>query len=68
MVDFVYMDEVGFDVHLTHPFGNARWGQTCQWICLIQRDWILSLVVAVGHEGVNAHTFALSTYNIDKFL
>jgi hypothetical protein len=24
MVDFVYVDEVGFDVHLRHPFGNAR--------------------------------------------
>ena len=28
----------------------------------------LSLVVAVGHEGVIAHNVTLGAYNVDKFL
>ena len=45
MVDFVYVDEVGFNLHVTRQFGRDCRGQRYQWICPTQRD--LSLVVAV---------------------
>jgi hypothetical protein len=68
MVDIVYVDEVGFYLHLTQRFGRARQGQRCQRICPTQRDQKLSLVVAIGREGVIAHNAILCAYNTKKFL
>jgi hypothetical protein len=68
MVDIVYVDEVGFNLHLTQRFGRARQGQRCQQICPTQRDQKLSLVVAIGREGVIAHDDILGAYNTKKFL
>jgi hypothetical protein len=68
VVDVVYMNEVGFILHLTHQFGRACRGQSCQRIHPTQRDWKLSLVVGVGCEGVIAHDVTLYAYNIDKLL
>jgi hypothetical protein len=55
MVDDIYMDEVGFNLHLTHRFGRAHQGQKYQQICPTQKGQILSLVVAIGREGDIAH-------------
>jgi hypothetical protein len=68
MADVVYMDEFGFNLHLTRRFGRARRGQRCQQIGLTQRGLNLSLLIAIGCEGVTAHDVALGTYNIDNFL
>ena len=67
MVDIVYMDEVGFNLHFIRQFGRARPGQRCHPICPTQRDRKLSLVVAIGREGVIAHDATLGAYNTDKF-
>ena len=68
MVDFVYVDEVGFNLHLTHRFGRAHQGQRCQQPRPTQRGRNLSLVVAVAREGVIAHNVTLGAYNSCKFL
>ena len=68
LVNVVYMDEVGFNLHLTRRFGRARRGQRCHRIRPTQRRRNLSLVVAVGREGIIAHDVTLGAYNTDKFL
>ena len=62
MVDVVYVDKFGFNLHLTCWFGRARWWQRCEQICPTQRGRSLSLVVWVGHEGshcTRCHTWCL---------
>ena len=68
MVDVVYVDEVGFNLHLTCRFEWTCWGQRYQWICPTQKNQNLSLVVAVGCERVIAHDVTLGAYNTYKFL
>jgi hypothetical protein len=68
MVDVAYVDEVGFNLHLTRWFGRACHGQICQRIHPTQRSRTLYLVVAVGHEGVITHYVTLGAYNTNKFL
>ena len=68
MANVVYMDEVGFYLHLARRFERVRWGLRYQWICPTQRGWNLSLVVAAGHERVIAHDVTLGAYNTYKFL
>ena len=62
------VEDVGFNLHLTHQFGRARWGQGCSRIRPTQRGQILYLVVVVGREGVIAHDVTFGAYNTDKFL
>lgn len=68
MVDVVYMDEANFNLHWICRFGRARRGQRCQQTRPTERGQNLSLVVAVGHEGVIAHNVTLRAYNSNKFL
>lgn len=71
MVDVVFVDEVGFILHLTHWFGRACQGQRCQWICPTQRGQNSSLVVTIGCKScdrVVAYNVTLGGYNTNKFL
>ena len=68
MVDVVYVDKVGFNLHLTLQFKKACWGQRCQWIHPTQKNQNLSLVVIVGCEGVVAHNVTLGAYTTKKLL
>jgi hypothetical protein len=68
MANDVYMDEVGFNLHLTHRFDRACQGQRCQQIHPTQRGQNLSLVVAIGREGVIACNVTFGASNMGKFL
>ena len=66
MTNVVYVNEVGFNLHLTCHFGRARRGP--QRNCPTQRGQNLSWVVVVGREGVIAHDVTLGAYNTNKLL
>ena len=68
MAIVVYVDEVGFNLHLARWFGRACHGQKCQWIHPTQRSRTLYLVIVVGHKGVITHDVTLGAYNTNKFL
>jgi hypothetical protein len=68
MVAVVYIDDVGFNLHLTQCFGKTHQGQRCQWICPTQKSWNLSLVIIIGCKGVIVHNIMLGVHNVDKFL
>jgi hypothetical protein len=64
------VDEVGLSLRLTRPFGRDSSRTRCQQIRPTQRgrNLLVSLVVAIGCEGVIAHNVTLGADDSKKFL
>ena len=57
MNHFVYIDEAGFNLHITRKYGRAPRGRRAFQRVPYNRGPNMSLVVAVDKTGVLAHQF-----------
>jgi transposase len=67
LMDSVFIDEAGFNLHLTRRFGRARRGERAVRVRPTQRGRNVSVVVAVGREGIIASEVRLGAFNTDRF-
>ena len=68
MMEVVYLDEAGFNLHLTRRFGRAQRGKRATVVRPTQRGRNVSMVVAVTREGIVASDIRLGAYNGDRYL
>ena len=68
MMDAVYMDEAGFNLHLTRHFGRAPRGKKAVRVRPTQKGRNVSVAVAVGREGIIGVESRLGAYNGEKFI
>jgi transposase len=67
MMDAVYVDEAGFNLHLTRRFGRAPRGRRATKVRPTQRGKNMSVAIAVSREGILAHDVRLGAYNSVSF-
>lgn len=71
MNHFVYIDEAGFNLHITRKYGRAPRGRRAFQRVPYTRGPNMSLVIAVDKTGILAYHFKRGAYNQDssiKFL
>ena len=68
IVDSIYIDESGFNLHLTRRKGRAPRGRRPIVVRPTQRGRNLTLMVAIGKEGIIASEVHLGSTNTNKFL
>ena len=68
MMEVVYMDEAGFNLHSTRRFGRAERGKRAAVVRPTQKGRNVSMVVAVAREGIVASEIKLGAYNGGKYL
>jgi transposase len=68
MTDAVYIDEAGFNLHLTRRYGRAPKGQRACVVRPTQRGRNISVIVAVGREGIIGFRAQLGAVNAGIFL
>ena len=68
LTDCVFLDESGFNLHLTRRFGRARKGQQATIVRPTQRGRNVSLMVAVAREGIVATEVRLGAFNANLFV
>jgi len=67
MNNFVYIDEAGFNLHITRKYGRAPRGRCAFQRVPYNRGPNMSLVVAVDKTGILAHIFKRGAYNQESF-
>jgi transposase len=67
MMEAVYIDEAGFNLHLARRFGRSRRGRRAVQVRPTQRGRNISLVVAIGMEGVIAAQVRLGAFNTERY-
>jgi len=67
MMDCVFVDESGFNLHLTRRFGRSPKGKRASQVRPTQRGRNVSLVAAVGREGIIASEVMLGAFNSEKY-
>jgi hypothetical protein len=67
MNTFVYIDEAGFNLHITRKYGRAPRGRRAYQRVPYNRDPNMSLVIAVDKTGILAYHFKRGAYNQDSY-
>src|SRR3954454_5726617 len=68
MIDGVYIDESGFNLHLARRVGRAPRGKRAIQIRPTQRGRNVSVAIAVAREGIIEIEARLGSYNTDKYI